>query len=63
MNGHYFDLNQTTLAYRLGGKDTHWTDYTINDDEWDEDKYYEDFDAWWDSLPESEREEITNLIK
>ena len=57
-----FDLNQTTLAYHLGGKHIHWTDYTIFDDEWDEDKYYEDFDAWWSSLSDGEREEICKLI-
>ena len=60
--GLHFDLNQTVLAYRLGGVDKHWVDYTINDDEWDEDKYYDDFDKWWRNLSEDEREKIYEMI-
>lgn len=57
-----FDLNQTTLAYHLGGVDRHWVDYKVNDNDFDEKKYYADFDAWWSSLDEKEREDICNLI-
>lgn len=56
--GHGFDLEQTTNAYHLGGKKTHWTDYSTGDDEWDEDSYYRDFNSWWDELPEDEKVRI-----
>lgn len=56
--GHGFDLEQTTNAYRLGGKKMHWTDYSIGNDEWDEDSYYRDFNSWWDELPEDEKVRI-----
>ena len=58
----YFDLDQTTKAYELGGKTTHWTDYTNGENSWDEDAYYADFDTWWNSLPVEERERIYGEI-
>ena len=27
-----------------------WSDYTTSDDEWDCDKYYQDFMKWWEEL-------------
>ena len=62
MNAHYFDLSQTEVAYFLGGKKVHWTDYSISDTEWDEDLYYADFDTWWDGLPDDEQNRIYNLM-
>ena len=55
---HHFDLDQTSKAYELGGKKTHWTDYSNGDADWDEESYYADFDAWWDGLPTEGKERI-----
>lgn len=63
IDGSYFDLDQTTDAYRIGGKNTHWTDYSTGDSSWDEDTYYEDFDGWWNNLPDEEKERIYSLMK
>ena len=41
-----FDLNMTTLAYRLGGKDIHWTDYTFD---------------WYNKLSDEEQMKEENL--
>lgn len=62
INSNFFDLEQTEKAYLLGGKKIHWTDYTIIDDEWDEDLYYADFDSWWNGLPFSEQSRIFKAI-
>jgi hypothetical protein len=57
--GHFFDLDGTQQAYKLGGVNIHWTDYTFeHTEEWDEDRYYKDFDMWWDDLKEEVRKEI-----
>ena len=69
-----FDLDQTSKAYKLGGKSVDWTDYTYDwynalsekeqmkdenlDNAWDMDRYYADFDAWWSGLSDSERAAI-----
>ena len=76
--GQYFDLDQTTKAYELGGSDVYWTDYTYDwykelseseqmkdenlDNAWDMDKYYADFDAWWLGLPMDEKRRIYNAL-
>ena len=74
--GTSFDLDQTTKAYELGGESIYWTDYTFKwfnelpeseqnkhlDNAWDMDKYYKDFDEWWQNLPSSKQEEIYNAI-
>ena len=76
--GRSFDLDQTTKAYELGGKNVYWTDYTYDwynnlsqeeqmkeanlDNAWDMDKYYEDFDNWWMSLSTEKQNEIYNQI-
>ena len=73
--GHWLDLDKCEKAYSIGGKKTTWADYTYDwykqlpDDEkcdttgyWDEDKYYDDFAAWWDSLPFAEQERIYSLL-
>ena len=63
IDGNYFDLDQTTDAYSIGGKNTHWTDYSTGDSSWDENNYYEDFDGWWNNLPDEEKERIYSLMK
>lgn len=60
--GHYFDLDETTRAYELGGVNKHWTDYTEGEEEWDENSYYEDFGDWWDYLPFEEQKRIYEQI-
>ena len=72
--GFYFDLDQTSKAYSLGGKNVDWTDYTYDwynalseeeqmkdenlDNAWDMDKYYNDFDTWWCGLSDEVRKDI-----
>lgn len=56
--GQYFDLDQCEKAYGLGGKETTWVDYSNGNGSWDEDKYYSDFEAWWQSLPNDEQVRI-----
>ena len=63
----FFDLDMCQKAYELGGIsgiDSTWvsTKYTKEDGEFDDEKYFEDFDTWWDSLSEEEQERIWNLI-
>ena len=76
--GTSFDLDQTSKAYDLGGVNVSWIDYTFDwynalseeeqmevlnrGDAWDVDKYYEDFDKWWMSLPTEKQNEIYNQI-
>ena len=76
--GRSFDLDQTTKAYELGGKNVYWTDYTFDwynnlseeeqmkdenlDNAWDMDAYYQDFDNWWMSLSTEKQNEIYNQI-
>ena len=72
--GRSFDLDQTTKAYELGGKNVYWTDYTFDwynnlseeeqmkDETWDMDRYYQDFDNWWTSLSTEKQNEIYNQI-
>ena len=61
--GHYLDLDQTSKAYDLGGVGKHWTDYSNDEDGWDEDAYYSDFDKWWDSLSPQEKNRIYQAVK
>lgn len=60
--GESLDLDHTTRAYCLGGKATHWTNYSKPEGGWDEDAYYKDFGDWWKSLPIEKQEEIYNSI-
>ena len=57
-----FDLERTVQAYALGGNKTHWSDYSIDENNWDEEAYYADFDRWWDNLTENEQKRIYKLI-
>lgn len=64
--GHYLDLDHCELAYELGGVNTTFHDYSNGDDlddsEWD--RYYDDFNEWWESLSVKERRKIyEKLIK
>ena len=58
-----FTLDETSQALALGGVSIHWTDYSLRGGGWDEDSYYADFDAWWRSLTEGERERIWDRMK
>lgn len=73
-----FDLGNITEAYRLGGKNVHWSDYVydwyrnLSEEEqmdeknldicWDEDLFYADFDRWWNSLSENKQNEIYKIM-
>lgn len=73
-----FDLDQTEKAYKLGGKSVSWSDYTFDwyknlsqeeqlkdanlENAWDMDKYYEDFDNWWQSLSTEKQNEIYTQV-
>ena len=61
--GHYLDLDQTSKAYELGGVKKHWTDYSDNEDGWNEDAYYSDFDEWWNGLSPQEKNRIYQSVK
>lgn len=72
--GKSFDLDHTSSAYKLGGMNIDWSDYTFDwyrnlseeeqmkdenlDNAWDMDKYYEDFDKWWTSLATEKQKQI-----
>lgn len=76
--GTSFDLGETEKAYKLGGVNTCWSDYTFDwynalpedeqmkeenlDNAWDMDAYYADFDEWWVNLPTEKQNEIYNEI-
>ena len=58
--GTALDLDKTEKAYSLGGVSKTWVDYSIPgatdpDNLWDQDAYYDDFDAWWLGLPFKEK--------
>lgn len=61
----YFDLDMCQMAYQLAGKDVCWVSqqYTTPEGEFDEDKYYTDFDNWWDTLDDYEQEKIWNQMR
>ncbi len=72
--GTSFDLDHTSRAYKLGGVNIDWSDYTFDwyrnlseeeqmkdenlDNSWDMDKYYEDFDKWWTGLTTEKQKQI-----
>ena len=65
--GLFFDLDYCQKAYELGGVETSWTDYSYSEptddgEEWNEKKFYEDFDKWWLNLPKTKQEEITSRL-
>ena len=73
--GNWMDLDECEKAYSIGGIKTTWMDYTYDwynnlpdeekydcDNYWDDEKYYADFKAWWDSLPFAEQERIYNML-
>lgn len=62
MKAAYFDLEQCQKAYDLMGVKKCWIDYSTPDGDWDEDGFYNDFDAWFDSLPEEQQTDIWNKI-
>ena len=65
--GLFFDLDECQKAYELGGIKKSWMDYSYSEltdkgEEWDDNKFYEDFDTWWLNLPEAKQAEITSLL-
>ncbi len=60
--GTSFDLDETTKAYGLVGKRTHWTEYSVGDD-WDADRYFQDFDYWWKGLDTDIQESVYREIR
>lgn len=64
--GLFFDLDECEKAYEAGGVNKTWMDYSYPDskstEEWDDNKFYEDFDTWWLNLPKTKQAEITSRI-
>lgn len=65
--GMFFDLDDCQKAYEAGGVKKSWMDYsypepTDDGEEWDDIKFYCDFDAWWVNLPKTKQEEITAIV-
>ena len=60
--GNFFDLDECQKAYELGGKNTHWTEFTI-DGNFDDEAYFAVFDYWWKKLPLEEQKRIHYEIK
>jgi hypothetical protein len=65
--GLFFDLDECEKAYEAGGVKKSWMDYSYSEptnesEEWNEKKFYEDFDIWWLNLPKTKQGEITSLI-
>lgn len=64
MGNVYFDLDTCMKIYSLLGIKKSWFDYSFgNDGEWDEDKFYSDFDKLWNELPAYRKNEIIKKIK
>lgn len=65
--GLFFDLDECEKAYKAGGVKKSWTNYsfpepTKDGEEWNVEKFFEDFDEWWSNLPETKQAEITSLL-
>jgi hypothetical protein len=65
--GLFFDLDECEKAYEAGGVKKSWMDYSYSEptnesEEWNEKKFYEDFDIWWLNLTKTKQGEITSLI-
>ena len=65
--GLFFDLDECQKAYELGGVKKSWMDYSYSEptdkgEEWDDNKFYEDFDTWWLNLPKTKQEEIASRV-
>lgn len=65
--GLFFDLDECEKAYEAGGIKKTWMDYSYSEptdegEEWDDNKFYEDFDTWWLNLPKTKQEEITSRV-
>jgi hypothetical protein len=65
--GLFFDLDECQKAYEAGGIKKTWMDYSYSEptddgEEWNEKKFYEDFDTWWLNLPKTKQEEITSRL-
>ena len=64
--GLFFDLDECQKAYEASGIKKSWMDYSYpcseSTEEWDENKFYEDFDTWWLNLPKTKQVEITSRM-
>lgn len=65
--GLFFDLDECQKAYKAGGVKKSWVEYSYSEptdegEEWNVEKFFEDFDTWWLNLPKTKQEEITSLI-
>lgn len=55
--GSFFSLDDIEKIYQNLGVKKSWVDYTTTDGNWDENKYYEDFEKFWSSLDEKTKKE------
>lgn len=64
--GLFFDLDECEEAYKASGIKKVWIDYSFPEptdgEEWDVDKFFEDFDTWWLNLPKTKQAEITSRL-
>lgn len=61
--GHSLDLDDTTKVYLAMKANRHWMDYSYpNGEGWDEDRYYSDFNKYWDSLPRDTKETFYRIL-
>ena len=65
--GLFFDLDECEKAYKASGIKKIWIDYsfpepTDDGEEWNVEKFFEDFDEWWSNLPETKQAEITSRL-
>ena len=63
----FFSGDDCQEAYKLGGLEKTWMDYSYSEptddgEEWDVDKFYHDFDDWWANLPDTEQKRIYSAI-
>lgn len=64
--GLFFDLDECQKAYKAGGVKKCWEEYSYSEptdgEEWNVEKFFEDFDTWWLNLPKTKQVEITSLL-
>lgn len=65
--GLFFDLDECQKAYKAGGIKKSWVGYSFPEppddgEEWNVEKFFEDFDEWWLNLPETKQAEITSRL-
>ena len=65
--GLFFDLDECEEAYKASGIKKIWIDYSFPEptgdgEEWNVEKFFEDFDTWWLNLPKTKQAEITSRL-